>query len=302
MSNRFAVDADVSQFFPVDATHVYVVGTDANLWNETGTSANRFQVDTNVAQIYGVNSQMVYVEGGDGNLWREVQTMTFRDHIDGNVKAFQPMGAAPAYVLGTNGNLWLEQEPAAPLVYVSGTNLLSATSAVGIWPNGNFVFQGSMTWGTSAGRRPAGVGRQGQRDRSDLHVRSPGEPGRREHQRAAQLRQLHDHGEQRAARGAVLLARGQRQRQAPGRRRVGPRRARTGAPQRFAAGVRRRAEGLERRRSDRREPLSASLLRLRSLASTRTGRGGASPRPRTPRLAPSRALRRVRLAARLTAW
>ena len=141
-SNRSLVQPDVLTYFPVDSSHVYVEDTTATLWNENGSWNNRFPVDSSVLRYYPIDASSVLVEGGDGNLWREVHDYKFRDFVDGNVQALQPSGATAAWVLGDNGNLWLEQMGTPPIVLSGSTS--NGWSNVGFWPNGNWVIEASI--------------------------------------------------------------------------------------------------------------------------------------------------------------
>lgn len=107
--NRNLVDGHVAQFQAVDSTTVYVLGTDGNLWAENGNSSNRGLVDGNVASFQDINSQEIYVLGSDGKLWRENGNSASRTFVDGNVVQFQGlMDSMYVFVLGTDGHLWRE--------------------------------------------------------------------------------------------------------------------------------------------------------------------------------------------------
>lgn len=114
----------------------FVLGTDGNLWLETGpfgnvgqTIATRRQIDGNVSNLYSqvgeshvwrtafqaLNPGEIFVCGTDGNLWLEHAPFNSvppsRIQVDGSVETFQAMDLGTAFVLGTNGNLWLENAP-----------------------------------------------------------------------------------------------------------------------------------------------------------------------------------------------
>jgi hypothetical protein len=110
------VDGSVRSFRALDASTVYVLGSDGNLWREFDTWNNALQprnhVDGNVNAFQALDAHTVYVLGTDGNLWREFGTWNDarhpREHVDGNVQAFQALNADIAYVLGADGKLWRE--------------------------------------------------------------------------------------------------------------------------------------------------------------------------------------------------
>jgi hypothetical protein len=110
------VDASVRTFRALDASTVYVLGTDGNLWREFDTWNNalkpRNQVDRNVSAFQALDASTVFVLGTDGSLWREFSTWNNtrrpRNYVDGSVQAFQALDINIAYVLGTDGKLWRE--------------------------------------------------------------------------------------------------------------------------------------------------------------------------------------------------
>jgi hypothetical protein len=108
MSNRSQVDGNVASFQALDATTVYVLGKDGNLWRENGSMSNRSQVDGNVASFQALDATTVYVLSKDGTLWQETGDMHTRSQVDGNVLQFQALSTNLIYVLGTNGTLWRE--------------------------------------------------------------------------------------------------------------------------------------------------------------------------------------------------
>ncbi len=119
---------------------VFVLGSDGNLWFETGPFGNvaetirtRQQVDGNVSNLYSqtgenriwrpsfqaISPTEIFVLGTDNNLWQEFSgqpwsvpsTMANRLQVDGNVETFQVLDSNTLFVLGTDGNLWLETGP-----------------------------------------------------------------------------------------------------------------------------------------------------------------------------------------------
>jgi hypothetical protein len=112
-------------FQALSSTDVFVLGTDGNLWNETGPwgqvpPPSRMQVDGNVAAFQALSLGEAYVLGTNGNLWHEmgpwgIVPPPIRQQVDGNVAAFQALSSTEAFVLGTDGNLWLEKGPWGPV-------------------------------------------------------------------------------------------------------------------------------------------------------------------------------------------
>jgi NHL repeat len=105
---------------------IFVLGSDGNLWLETGPFGTqippaRLQVDSNAVAFQAPDVNDVIVLGSDGNLWLETQpfgnvaqTIQTRRQIDGNVAAFQAVLSGYGdyiFVLGTDGNLWWETWP-----------------------------------------------------------------------------------------------------------------------------------------------------------------------------------------------
>jgi hypothetical protein len=79
-------------------------------------SGCRNQVDGNVYRFWAVDSEHVFVIGTDGNLWLEYgpfgqQIPPQRVPVDGNAIAVWAQDVDQAYVLGSDGNLWLENAP-----------------------------------------------------------------------------------------------------------------------------------------------------------------------------------------------
>jgi hypothetical protein len=80
-------------FEALSSTEAYVLGTDGNLWHETGSWGTvpppREQVDGNVAAFQALSSTEAYVLGTDGNLWHETGPWGTvpppRKQVDGNV-------------------------------------------------------------------------------------------------------------------------------------------------------------------------------------------------------------------------
>jgi hypothetical protein len=110
------VDGSVRAFRGLDASLVYVLGTDGKLWREFETWNNVLQprqnVDNNVNSFQALDAQIVYVLETDGTLWRDFSvwnnTRRPRNYVDGNVQSFQALDINIAYVLGTDGKLWRE--------------------------------------------------------------------------------------------------------------------------------------------------------------------------------------------------
>jgi hypothetical protein len=99
--------------------HIFVLGTNGNLWLEQppfGTAPpKRTLVDTTVFTFQALSDQTVLVLGTDGNLWLEQapfgKVPPARVQIDATVQAFQALDAQNVLVLGIDGKLWLEQAP-----------------------------------------------------------------------------------------------------------------------------------------------------------------------------------------------
>jgi len=114
----------------------FVLGSDGNLWLETGpfnnlsqTLATRQQIDANVTNLYSqvgenrvwrtgfqaINAGEIYVLGTDDNLWLEHAPFNSvppsRVQVDGSVQTFQAIDIGTVFVLGNDGNLWLERAP-----------------------------------------------------------------------------------------------------------------------------------------------------------------------------------------------
>jgi hypothetical protein len=100
------VDGSVAAFQAIDGNVVYVLGTNGNLWLETGTMANRTLVRAGVKSFQVANGT-VWSLDTTGNLYRQVAGGGFV-FVDGTVASFQALGPTLAYVLGTDGKLWRE--------------------------------------------------------------------------------------------------------------------------------------------------------------------------------------------------
>ncbi len=119
----------ISMYQPVSANEVFVLGSNGNLWFETGpwtgiqhTVDTRKQVDGKVSHFWAADSKHVFVLGSNGNLWYEtapnpsevdgwgnVQAVVdTRQQVDGKVAEFQVLNSKTLVVEGSNGNLWLE--------------------------------------------------------------------------------------------------------------------------------------------------------------------------------------------------
>jgi hypothetical protein len=129
--------------------HIFVLGTDGNLWQERPPFGSlpppRVLVDRTVFTFQALDNETLLVLGTDGNLWLEHAPFgsapPAREQIDGHVQAFQGIDAQNVVVLGTDGNLWLEQSPFGNVppqrVQVDGN--VRAFSAVPTNPNNIFV-------------------------------------------------------------------------------------------------------------------------------------------------------------------
>jgi hypothetical protein len=120
LNNRSQVDANVGLFSALDATTVYVLGTDRKLWRETGDLNNRTLVDSNVAAFQALDTTTVYVIGTDGNLWRESGTSANRVWVDGNVDKVQALDATTVYVRSRDFSLWRETGDMRTRTWVDG--------------------------------------------------------------------------------------------------------------------------------------------------------------------------------------
>jgi len=102
-----------------DYQHIYVLGTNTNLWLEQSPFGSppptRAQVDGNVYAFQALDNQTVMVLGTDGNLWIEQGPFGTvpprRVQLDGHVQAMQALNSEEVLVLGNDGKLWLEQGP-----------------------------------------------------------------------------------------------------------------------------------------------------------------------------------------------
>jgi hypothetical protein len=113
------------QPFQVENMVLYVLGSNGNLWLESGPFGNQIpppnslQVDANVIAFQGLDGNNVFVLGQNGNLWLEMwpfgnQIPPNRLQLDGNVRAFQAIQSGfgdKVFVLGTDDNLWWEPWP-----------------------------------------------------------------------------------------------------------------------------------------------------------------------------------------------
>jgi hypothetical protein len=130
-ANYSLVDGNVDSFEAVNVQsstgpppNIYVLGTNANLWNEYGAYGpnNRNQVDSSVRRFQVMGQQLaaggnddqfwvMYLDGdmdaeADGNYYN-----TGPVEIDGNVATMVPVDMYCLVTLGTDGDLWLEQTP-----------------------------------------------------------------------------------------------------------------------------------------------------------------------------------------------
>ena len=99
--------------------HIFVLGTNGNLWLEQPPFGSvppaRTQVDATAFTFQALDNQNVLVLGTDGKLWLEQapfgKVPPARTQIDASVQAFQALDSQNVAVLGIDGNLWLEQAP-----------------------------------------------------------------------------------------------------------------------------------------------------------------------------------------------
>lgn len=99
--------------------HIFVLGTDGNLWMEQAPFGNvpprRVLVDTTVFTFQALSNDTVVVLGTDGKLWLEQAPFgrlpPSRVQIDGSVQAFQAIDSQNVVVLGNDGRLWQETAP-----------------------------------------------------------------------------------------------------------------------------------------------------------------------------------------------
>ena len=140
-------EAQAQAFVPVDDRHVYVRGSDANLWFEHDFTGSvpppRTQVDDNVASFQPLSTTQIYVQGQDFKLWYEHDftgaVPPTRTPVDFNVGLLGFWGMDPdhCYVLGQDGKLWFEYNFAGtvppPRVLVDSN--VAGFQALG-WDNG----------------------------------------------------------------------------------------------------------------------------------------------------------------------
>jgi hypothetical protein len=105
----------------LSADIVYVLGTDGNLWLETGPKryAQPVQVDADVVAFQAVDQSHAYVLGADGNLWLENYPWGYlppadRQLVASDISSFFAIGTETVYVLDTNGVLALRTDPGGP--------------------------------------------------------------------------------------------------------------------------------------------------------------------------------------------
>jgi len=158
------VDGSVRAFHGLDASLVYVLGTDGKLWREFDSWNNALQprqnVDNNVNAFQALDAYIVFVLGTDGTLWRDFgvwnNTRRPRNYVDGNVQAFQALDINIAYVLGTDGKLWREfgswDNAQQPRQYVDGHvrafQAIDSSTAYVLGDNGN-LWREFGTWNNS---------------------------------------------------------------------------------------------------------------------------------------------------------
>jgi len=131
VSGRISIEGPVSTAtqrilgWAVDANTVFVLGSDGNLWFETGpwesvsdTIMSRNQIDSRVMAFQVLDVNTLLVLGTNGNLWLEVgpwsdvaNTIAARKQIDGSVIQFWGVDSEHVFVCGSDLNLWFETGP-----------------------------------------------------------------------------------------------------------------------------------------------------------------------------------------------
>jgi hypothetical protein len=107
-NGRDLIDENVMAFQAVNATQVFVLGTDGALWRETGDFHNRSKVAQPVAAFeYVADGDTAYVLTPNHILWRQKGTDA-PVQVDHDVAAFHAVDANLAYVLATDARLWQE--------------------------------------------------------------------------------------------------------------------------------------------------------------------------------------------------
>ncbi len=108
-------------FEGIDTQHVYVLGSNGNLWLEHGPYTTvppaRQQVDADVTTFQSAHDGTgnVLVLDMMNNLWLESPPFgtvpPARQQVDGGVRAFQSIDSSTVFVLGNDGTLWFETGP-----------------------------------------------------------------------------------------------------------------------------------------------------------------------------------------------
>jgi hypothetical protein len=117
---RDPVDENVAGFQAIDASLVFVLGTDGALWRETGDFHHRVKVAQPVAAFeYVADGDTAYVSTANHILWRQKGTETSQQ-VDHDVAAFHAVDMNLAYVLASDGRLWQELGDRSRAVLVDG--------------------------------------------------------------------------------------------------------------------------------------------------------------------------------------
>ena len=99
--------------------HIFVLGTDGNLWLEKPPFGNpppsRQHVDGNAFTFQALDNQTVLTLGTRRQLVAGARPIRERppnrEQVDGSVQAFQGLNSQTVFVQGMDGNLWLESGP-----------------------------------------------------------------------------------------------------------------------------------------------------------------------------------------------
>jgi hypothetical protein len=124
MHNRVKIGQPVAAFeYVADGDTTYVLTPTHFLWRQTGTGTPS-QVDHDVAAFHAVDSSLVYVMGSDARLWQELGDRAQAALVDGDLAlklgpaAFQFAGKGDVegqaiYALDRKHELWAETMPRA---------------------------------------------------------------------------------------------------------------------------------------------------------------------------------------------
>jgi hypothetical protein len=117
---REPVDETVAAFQAVDASTIFVLGSDGALWRETGDFHHRVKVGQPISAFnYVAAGDATYVLAPDHILWRKISDGA-PQQVDHDVAAFHPVDASLVYVLATDGRLWREPGGRAEAALVDG--------------------------------------------------------------------------------------------------------------------------------------------------------------------------------------